>query len=91
MLPELAVSGVRLSEDPASGVIATGTIENRSHVAQSSLVVFAVARRGKQIVAAGRAIVPELAGDASAPFQISFAGDARGAQLQVLAPPTNLR
>jgi hypothetical protein len=88
-LPKLAVSDVRLSEDPASGLIATGTVANRSHVPQRSLVVFAIARRSGRVVAAGRAIVPELVAGASAPFQIAFAGEARGARLEVLVPPTS--
>ena len=86
-LPKLAVAGAKLSEDPASGPIAEGTVANRSKVAQSGLVLFALARRAGKIVAAGRAVVPELAPGASAPFQASLVGDAHGAGVQVLAPP----
>jgi len=85
-LPELTVGGAKLGEDPASGTIAEGTVANRSKVAQSGLVLFALARRAGKIVAAGRAIVPELAPGASAPFQASLVGDAHGASLQVSAP-----
>jgi hypothetical protein len=88
-LPELTVGGVKLSEDPASGTIAEGTVTNRSRVAQSGLVLFAFARRAGRIVAAGRAVVPELNPGASAPFQASLVGDARGASLQVFAPPAS--
>jgi hypothetical protein len=86
-LPKLAIAGAKLSEDPASGTIAEGTVANRSKVAQSGLVLFALARRAGRIVAAGRAVVPELAPGASAPFQATLVGDARGASLQVSAPP----
>jgi hypothetical protein len=58
-------------------------------VAQSGLVLFAFARRGGKIVAAGRAIVPELAPGASAHFQASLVGDPHGARLQVSAPPAS--
>jgi hypothetical protein len=88
-LPELTVSGTKLSEDPAGGTIAEGTVANRSKVAQSGLVLFALARRDGKIVAAGRAVVPELAPGASAPFQASLVGDAHGASVQVFAPPAN--
>ncbi|HST33909.1 MAG TPA: hypothetical protein VLJ80_10385 [Solirubrobacteraceae bacterium] len=88
-LPELAVAEAKLSEDPASGTVAEGTVANRSKVAQSGLVLFALARRAGKIVAAGRAVVPELAPGASAPFQASLVGDAHGAGVQVLAPPAS--
>jgi hypothetical protein len=88
-LPELTITGANLSEDPASGTIAEGTVANRSKVAQSGLVLFALARRAGKIVAAGRAVVPELAPGASAPFQASLVGDAHGAGVQVLAPPSS--
>jgi hypothetical protein len=90
-LPELAVSGAKLSEDPANGTVAEGTVANRSKVTQSSLVLFALAHRAGKIVAAGRAVVPELAPGAGAPFQASLVGDAHGASVQVLAPPASFR
>jgi hypothetical protein len=87
-LPELAIGATQLGEDPASGLVATGTVRNRSQTEQKSLVLFGVARRSGKIVAAGRAVVPELAPDASASFQVSFVGDANGARLEFVAPPT---
>jgi hypothetical protein len=88
--PVIAVSGARIAEDPANGVVASGTVTNRSKVAESSLVVFTVARRGAKIVAAGRAIVAELAPGASSPFQASLVGQALGAHPQVSAAPASL-
>ncbi len=88
-LPKLTITGAKLSEDPASGMIAEGTVTNRSKVAQSGLVLFAVARRAGKVVAAGRAVVPELAPGVSAPFQATLVGDAHGASLQVWAPPAS--
>jgi hypothetical protein len=85
-LPKLTIAAAKISEDPASGVIAEGTVTNSSKVSQGGLVVFALARRGARIVAAGRAVVAELAPGSSAPFQASLVGDARGAGLELDAP-----
>jgi hypothetical protein len=88
-LPRLAIGATQLSEDPASGLVATGSVRNRSQIEQKSLVLFGVARRAGKIVAAGRAVVPELAPNASVSFQVSLVGDAHGAQLNFVAPPTS--
>jgi hypothetical protein len=85
--PPIAVTGARVEEEATNGPTATGTVSNHSRTAQLHLVVFAVARRGGRIVAAGRAVLPELAGGASAPFHAFFVGDPRGAQLEASAPP----
>jgi hypothetical protein len=89
-LPQLTIGATQLSEDPASGTVANGSVRNRSAVEQRGLVVFAVGRRAGRVVAAGRAIVPELAAGASAPFQVSLVGEAKGAQLQFAAPPSSV-
>ena len=88
--PALSVAGARITEDPANGVVAAGTVINRSKVAQASLVVFAVARRGGVIVGAGRAIVSELAPGAAGPFQASLVGHPLGARLAIFAPAADL-
>jgi hypothetical protein len=88
--PKIEVSGMHLAEEPSSGIAATGRIENRSKVAQRSLVVFVLARRAGRIVAAGRAVLPEVPAGSSVPFQAFFIGDPRGAQLQASAPATVL-
>jgi hypothetical protein len=81
-VPQIAVAGVHLIEDPTNGVGAAGTVTNPSRVAQSKLVIFGLARRAGRIVAAGRAVLPELR-VGSMPFQIFFVGDPREAQLRV--------
>jgi hypothetical protein len=88
-LPKLTVAGARVSEDPANGVIATGTVANHSHSTQKGLVLFAVARRAGKVVAAGRAIVPELSPNRSTSFQASLVGNASGVRLEVQAPPAS--
>jgi len=86
--PKIAVAGVHPIEDPSNGAGAAGTVGNHSAIAQQKLVVFVTARRGGRIVAAARAVLPEVAAGASAPFQAYFIGDPHGAQLQASAPPT---
>jgi hypothetical protein len=90
-VPRIDVAGVHLAEDPANGVGAAGTVSNRSKTAQRSLVVFGVARRAGRIVAAGRAVLPEVAAGASTSFQVFFVGDPSGARLEMSAPPTTLK
>jgi hypothetical protein len=90
-LPRIELRGVRLQSDPVSGVAAVGNVVNRSQVDQRRLIVFAVARRGSRIVAAGRAIVERLRAGKTNRFTTFFIGDPRGAQLELAAPPTVMR
>lgn len=87
-VPQVEIRGAHLIEDPSRGVGTGAEVSNRSRVAQQNLVVFAVARRGPRIVAAGRALVSELAGRGSARLQVFFVGDPRGARVQLSAPAT---
>jgi hypothetical protein len=90
-LPKLVVGPPKLEVDPTSGVLAVGKVRNESKIAQRNLVVYAVARKGKRIVAAGRAGVQRLKPQGDATYQIFFIGDPRGARLTLAAPPTTLR
>jgi hypothetical protein len=89
-LPSIAVTGVHIFDDPTNGVGAEGTVVNHSAVAQQELVVFAVGLRAGKIVAAGRAVLPEVPASSSTPFQVFFIGNPRGTSLQLSAPPTTL-
>jgi hypothetical protein len=89
--PALHAQGVHAIEDPSSGPGAEGQIVNSSAVTQRELVVYAVARRGGKIVAAGRAVVPEAAAGGSTRFQLFFIGEPRGAQIAVSVPPSVLQ
>lgn len=84
--PRIHLSGVHATEAPEVGV--AGTVHNESSVAQHGLVVYGLARRGAQIVAAGRAVLTEVAAHASSPFQVLFIGGARGAKVEASAPAT---
>jgi hypothetical protein len=88
--PRLTIEHTRIEREP-DGAVATGTVTNHSAIEQSALVVFAVARSGERVVAAGRAVLPQLAAHASMPFQIYFIGEPSGGRLQLAAPPTTFR
>jgi hypothetical protein len=87
-LPQIRITPPRLEVDPTSGTLAVGRLVNRSRVLQRNIVVYAVARKGKRIVAAGRAAVERLKPGASAAYQVFFIGDPRGARITLAAPPT---
>jgi hypothetical protein len=89
-IPRLRIAGVHTIEDPASGPGAAGTVDNESTVAQHGLAVYALARRGGRIVAAGRAVLPEVPAHGTGAFEVFFVGDPKGAQLQISAPPSTL-
>ncbi|HEY2570113.1 MAG TPA: hypothetical protein VGI27_01505, partial [Solirubrobacteraceae bacterium] len=88
--PRIEVQGVHASEE-GGGTGATGTVRNRSGVAQQKLVVYALARRAGRIVAAGRAVLPEVGAGALLPFQAFLQGDPSGARLEASAPATTFR
>jgi hypothetical protein len=86
--PRVSVGGVHTFADPTNGVGVEGTVTNSSKVAQQKLVVYVVARRGGRIVAAGRAVLPEVPAARGTPFQVFCIGSPQGAQLEASAPPT---
>ncbi len=89
-VPKIEVLGVHQSEEGGSAG-AAGTVRNRSGIAQQSLVVDVLARRGASIVAAGRSVLPEVAPGASVPFQTFLVGAPAGAKLEASAVPTSVR
>lgn len=89
--PALAVSGVRAFEDPANGAGAEGQIANRSTLVQHEVALYAVARRNRTVIAAGRAVIASLAPGQSTRFQAYFVGNPQGGVIEVQAPPTTLR
>ena len=89
-IPSLSISGVTVTNDPSSGAEASGKVRNSSNVAQSHLVIYAVARKGKRVVAAGRGILTRLLPGKTADFHVFFIGNPTGAQLSVSAPPSVL-
>jgi len=82
--PRIEVQGLHLAE-AATGE-ASGTVRNRSGTTQQHLVVYMTARRGGGILAAGRAVLGEVAAGASVPFQAFLVGVPAGAKLEASAP-----
>jgi hypothetical protein len=90
-LPELAVSPPKLGHD-ISGTKVSGSVTNKSQIDQTQLTLFAVARRGGRIVAAGRGAIKKLkVGAKPGNYVIFFIGDPAGADISVEAPPVNLQ
>jgi hypothetical protein len=91
-IPQLTVAGTHLSAEAGAEATLSGTVENHSQATQQNLVVYAVARRASKIVAAGRAVLPEVTAGTNAgtnvPFQIYFVGNPSGAQISTSAPAT---
>jgi hypothetical protein len=86
-VPKIVLAGVHPNEESGAGGVA-GTVHNDSAVTQRELVVYGIARRGTQIVAAGRAVLGEVAAHGSSPFQVLFIGSASGAHVEASAPPS---
>jgi hypothetical protein len=84
-VPRITVGGTHLNEGP-EGTAVEGTVSNGSQVAQGELVVYALAERGGRIVAAGRAVLTELAPGGAASYRAFLVGSPSGAQLHVEAP-----
>ena len=89
-LPELKLSELKLTRDATSGIEGVGKVTNSSTIEQRILTMFAVARRGGKIVAAGRAVVRKLKPGKTARFSVFFIGNPLGAKVSVAAPPTVL-
>jgi hypothetical protein len=86
-LPRIEARSVHASEEGGTEG-AAGTVHNGSSVTQQNLVVYVLARRAGRVVAAGRAVLPEVGAGASLPFQAFLQGDPSGARLEASAPAT---
>jgi hypothetical protein len=90
-LPELVVSPPRLGHD-ISGTKVSGKVTNKSQLDQTQLTLYAVARQGGRVVAAGRGAIKKLkVGAAPGNYVIFFIGNPAGADITVEAPPVNLQ
>jgi hypothetical protein len=89
----LTVSKATIANDPVSGIEANGTLTNTTGSEQDQVLLFAVARKGGKVVAAGRGGVKRVKpqGDKPAHYHVFFIGDPRGASLSVAAYPNELR
>jgi hypothetical protein len=89
-LPQVSVSGVHTFADPSNGVGVEGTVSNGSKVAQQKLVVYVLGQRGGQIVAAGRAVLPEVQAAQRTAFQVFCIGNPQRTKLEASAPASTL-
>jgi hypothetical protein len=87
-IPSLSVEGAHQYQDPTNGPAAEGSVVNRSHVSQQEVIVYATVRRGGQVVAAGRAVLPSAPAGGSTRFQLFFICKPTGGSLEVSVPPT---
>jgi hypothetical protein len=86
--PQLSIEGQHPTE---GGEGVAGTVLNRSSIAQHELVVNAVSSKAGKVLAAGRAVLPEVSAGSSSSFQLYLIGDPKGTSLQLSAPATSLR
>ncbi len=88
-LPAVLVSAPKLEGDPYTGVAAGGEVVNESGADIERLLLYAVARKGSKIVAAGRGAIEPLK-DKPKPvaYNVFFIGDPKGAQVTVSEFPT---
>lgn len=89
-LPKLSVTAPRYERDPVSGLSVSGKVRNASKLLQRKLVLYAVARRGGRIVAAGRGGIERLQPGRRAGYQIFFIGKPADASVSLAMPPTTL-
>lgn len=82
----LRVAGAKLAVDETSGIEATGTVTNTTSVDQKLALLYVVARKGKRIIAAGRAVIPRINAGKKVVFHAFFIGDPTGGDLEVTAP-----
>jgi hypothetical protein len=87
--PELTVTDPKLEGDPYSGVVAGGNVENKSGAKLERLLLYAVAREGGEVVAAGRGAIEKIKPEPKPlPYNVYFIGDPRGADVEVTWFPT---
>ncbi len=90
--PRIKLVGAHLTRD-STGRFLTGRVRNASKVTQRNMPIYAVAKRGRRIVAAGRAIIEKLDPDPQPKptvFRIFFVGNLTGARIEAHAYPTVL-
>ena len=88
-LPEVEVSRPTLQGDPVSGISAKGTVVNETGEDQRRLLLYVVAKRGAEVVAAGRGAIEHIKPERKKLFYtVFFVGDPSGAELKLLEFPT---
>jgi hypothetical protein len=87
--PDIKVSAPKIEGDPVSGLEATGSVVNRTGEEQGRFLLYALARRGGKVVAAGRGAIEHIkASTKPLHYDIFFIGDPTGAELELTSFPT---
>lgn len=87
--PEFTATGPKLEGDPYSGVVAGGNVENKSGGKNERLLLYAVARQGGEVVAAGRGAIEKIKSEPKPlPYNVYFIGDPTGADVEMTWFPT---
>jgi len=88
-IPKLTFTEPKLEGDPYSGVVAGGNVVNESGEEQERVLLYAVARKGDRVVAAGRGAIEKVKPEPKPlPYNIYFIGDPRKADVSVTLFPT---
>lgn len=88
-VPEFTASEPRLEGDPHSGIVAGGNLENRSGERNERVLIYAVARQGDEVVAAGRGAVERVKPEPKPlPYNVYFIGDPRDAEIELTVYPS---
>lgn len=83
-IPDIEVSQPKLEGDPVSGVSATGDVVNKTGEDQRRLLIYVVARRGDEVLAAGRGAIEHLKPELKKlKYTVFFVGDPSGASLKL--------
>jgi hypothetical protein len=88
-VPEVAVSEPTIEGDPVSGLEVTGTVVNRTGTEQERLLLYAIGRKGGEVVAAGRGAIEHMkATTKPLHYDIFFIGNPTGTDIEVTQFPT---
>ncbi|HEX6781638.1 MAG TPA: hypothetical protein VF125_06355 [Solirubrobacterales bacterium] len=88
-VPDFAVSAPKLEGDPYSGVVAGGNVENESGETIDRVLIYAIARKGDEVIAAGRGAIEKVKPEPKPlPYNVYFIGDPRGAEVEIASFPT---
>lgn len=87
--PDIEVSEPKVEGDPVSGLVAEGTVVNKTGEDQNRLLLYAVARKGGKVAAAGRGVIEHLkAGPKKLFYNVYFIGDPSDADVTLTDYPT---
>jgi hypothetical protein len=88
-VPKFTATEPKLEGDPYSGVVAGGNVENESGEKNDRVLIYAVARQGGKVVAAGRGAIEKVKQERKPlPYNVYFIGDPRGAAVEISLFPT---